>query len=53
MSMNSEPTEMELEALPDSPSHDDIASGDNDLENQRNLSHEEYDTLEEVVMQTA
>ena len=53
MSMKSEPIEMELEALPDSPGHDDIASGDNDLENQRNLSHEENDALEKAVMQTA
>lgn len=53
MSMNSEPIAMELEALPDSLGYDDVAECDDDVENKRNLSHEEYDALEEAVMQTA
>ena len=46
MSMNSEPITMELEALPDSPGYDDVVNCDDDVENERSLSHEEYDALD-------
>ncbi|MBT3534388.1 MAG: hypothetical protein HN478_10950 [Rhodospirillaceae bacterium] len=54
MSMNSEPVALDLEALPEDPGYDDVALGDDeDPEAQGELSHRDYDALEEAVMQTA
>ncbi len=54
MSMNSEPIVMDLEALPEGPALDEVDfSDDDDAESRRDLSHSEYDSLEEAVMQTA
>ncbi|MBT3330672.1 MAG: hypothetical protein HOK21_23435 [Rhodospirillaceae bacterium] len=60
MSMQSEPITAELDALPENPAFDEepvfdheIESTDDELENRRELTHDEYDSLEEAVMQTA
>ena len=53
MSMNSEAIEMDLDALQNDRALDEVGFADDDAENRRELSHSEYDTLEEAVMQTA
>ena len=54
MSMQSEPITAELDALPENPAFDEeVVGGNDEAENQRELTHSEYDSLEEAVMQTA
>ena len=54
MSMNSEPITADLDELPENSSFDEeIVDDQGNVENRRELSHSEYDALEEAVMQTA
>ncbi|MDP6874841.1 MAG: protein phosphatase CheZ [Alphaproteobacteria bacterium] len=53
MSTNNEPITADLEELSENPAIVDEAGGTDDAEeNRRQLSHSEYDALEEAVMQT-
>lgn len=54
MSMNSEPVTVDLDELAENPAFDEeVIDDEGNLENKRDLTHSEYDALEEAVMQTA
>jgi chemotaxis regulatin CheY-phosphate phosphatase CheZ len=52
--MNSEPVTVDLDELAENPAFDEeVIDDEGNLENKRDLTHSEYDALEEAVMQTA
>ncbi len=53
MSISSEPITADLDELPDNPAFDEeVVNDEGNVENRRELTHSEYDDLEEAVMQT-